>query len=165
MKARPHLLAALAGLAWAAIGFFLAARAIASFQTARAEGLAGNGALAGLAVLGLALGLGKGLTVLRKSARKNVVRLKRAAAAAPAGRVSLAATFTPAMWGVIAGMSLLGMALRYAGLSPLVRGPVLLAVGLGLLLGSIFYFAGAAAMEKGRPSPDGGDLAPEETHA
>lgn len=113
----------LAALLWSLIGLYLLRRGWI---------LLGHGS--DYLVVGVALLVGtlKSVMVFKQTALANVERINNLDE-----QVSVLQVFSAKAWGLIALMMALGMAMRFSGLSPEVRGFVILAVGWGLLLASL----------------------------
>jgi hypothetical protein len=88
-------------------------------------------------VVALGLGFVKGNFVLPKIARKNILRIEQLPEKSP-----IYMTFSLKSWILIGGMMLIGLIIRMLGVPNLIRGVILVAVGLALALGSRAYLAG-----------------------
>ncbi|MFQ5597990.1 MAG: hypothetical protein ACE5GK_08065 [Nitrospiria bacterium] len=87
----------------------------------------------GLAIA-LVLGFVKGHLVLKKVARKYILRIKSLPETSPFYK-----TFSVKSWLMIPGMMLIGRIVRTVGAPPLVIGVIYVAVGFALILGSRMY--------------------------
>lgn len=133
----------LAFLLWALVGIGLLIKGGTLFYSNRTmseldpnKGAFGMAEAIGL-VIALGLGFVKGNFVLPKIARRNAARIDQLPEKSP-----IYMTFSLKSWMLIGGMMLLGMVIRVLGTPDLIRGVVLVAVGLALTLGSRAYLAG-----------------------
>ena len=123
-------------LVWTAVGLLLIWRGLpyAGLRAApEVKGLAGAETWAALAIA-VVIGIGKGMSALRKAARRAATRIERQGEAAPWGKV-----FSPVMFLLVAIMVAAGLGLRHApydaGVKAWVIGILYPAVGLALLIG------------------------------
>ena len=92
--------------------------------------------------LGLLIGYAKGKFALKKGARRVIDRLHTQEE--PVRWLSM---YSKGYWGLLIGMALLGMSLRFIPGIPLeVRGVISIAIGAALLQGSTIYFREAHAL-------------------
>ena len=125
---RVHLLAA--ACMWTTVGLALAT--FGSARMLRQAGASGAGFLSiAIVVLAVVAGIVKGRWLLSRTARRNVERIRRRGE----GRC-IGGFLSPRSWALVALMVLLGRTLRHhRTLAPIV-GPIYLAVGVALLVGS-----------------------------
>ena len=126
----------LVGIVWTAVGLMLVWRGLpyAGFRhVAAVQGLAGTSRWLALG-LGLVLGVAKGATALRRSARKAVAGIVGRGQQAPVWTV-----FGPSMLLLVGGMVVLGLVLRLAPYDVVVKawlvGTLYPAIGTALVLG------------------------------
>ncbi len=89
-----------------------------------------------LLLIGVLIGFIKGNTVLKKAAEKNIVRL------IGMEKIALWNIFPVSGWAIMLVMMVVGMMIKMLGISPDVRGVVLVAVGSALIQGGMTYFTG-----------------------
>ncbi len=130
MKLEPKQHLRNAGLMWSLIGLFLA-----SMGTAFIFGNAPVATIWMWALLAFIIGVIKAQTVLRIAARKTIVRIK-----AFTQPESFFKVFKPVQWLVVALMMSIGFIVRGLGVPKQWRGCVLLAVGVGLLWASRYFW-------------------------
>jgi hypothetical protein len=135
VRLAPRSLGWLAFALWVLGGVVLLSLGTARLlQAARAE--AGAAVVAAVSVGALAIGIAKGWFLLRKTARRNIVRLT----ALTEGR-RLIHVYGARSWVVIGLMTALSVGLTVGGVPPLWRGMVNLAIGAALVTSSLNYLA------------------------
>lgn len=123
------VLAACAGVFWAAIGVMLTARGVISTMAAESAT-----AMAAAAAVGAFIAWYKGTRILAKLAVRNLQRLRGIPQPSP-----LIAMFSKPSWLVIAFFVAVGIGLRYVPMAAGVRGAILLGVGGAMLVGAATY--------------------------
>lgn len=123
------ILAAVAFLFWLVLGSMLFARGVDSLL--KIDSPVTQTLLVGLAIF---LGVYKGWDILAPVAKQNLLRLRRLPQPGPLWQV-----FSKATWIIIAVMMLLGVSLRIFPLPDGVRATILIAVGIGMLMGAANY--------------------------
>jgi hypothetical protein len=133
----------LAALLWTCVGSFLLFRGLsAALKLDPAVQLA-------ICLSAALIGVGKGLKVMRPTARKGAKRiLTRGDGRCVMGFISWKT------WLFVIGMALFGAALRRAGLPPWLLGVILCGVGTALLIGSWTYWTALFSRECRNP-PNG----------
>jgi len=123
---------------WFAVGVMLIVRGLpytGLIENTEIEGLAGNDSWIALAVA-VVVGVGKGLTMLKKGARRAVTQIISRGETAPPWTI-----FSPIMYLLVALMIGMGLALRHgdydAGTKAWVVGILYPAIGLALMIGGI----------------------------
>jgi hypothetical protein len=135
MTFSPKQLGRLAFLLWLVAGTMLLTRAFIFLPPLETWGQVPNLFLyVGIAVV---LGLGKGFSVLAKSAKRNLERLQ--SYTSPQRAVQL---YDRKSWILIAVMMGFGVVLQLLGFDGLIRGLLLLTMGTGLTVGSFSYYKG-----------------------
>ena len=135
-------------LVWAAVGVMLIYRGLpyAGFrEDAAILGLEGNDRWIALAA-GIIVGIGKGMTALRKGARRAVTHIEKTDTA------PFWSVFSPVMILLVGAMVGLGLALRHGpyddGVKAWVVGILYPAIGLALILGGLLVRTAAPLPEK-----------------
>ena len=128
----------LAGWLWVIIGFFLIYRAALLYQLAIEEQNAARLPIVFSLLAGLVIGTIKGKFVLSKTALKNKLRIESLTVSPKIHHI-----FAKPFYGFIAGMMLLGIALRtfneYIG-GYLVVGAIYSGIGMALVVSSLVYW-------------------------
>lgn len=89
-------------------------------------------------VICIAIGLLKGEFAIGKAGKKAIARI-----ATLPQRSNIWQVFTPGQWGLVFGMMMLGMVIRFAGVEKNYRGLVLTVIGVALLWASRYFWNAA----------------------
>ena len=98
-----------------------------------------------LVCLGLVLGFIKGSFILSKTAKKAIKRISLISEP-----ISILQVYPPIYLGLIVGMMLLGMGLKWLEIAAHIRGVIDVAVGFALINASRVYFQSAYELKKQR---------------
>lgn len=135
-KIRPHQLKALAFTLWLVGGVFLCYRGLERLMNVDDISRVGFNTVVIAGLIGLAVGLAKGMFVLSKTSNKNIERLDALTEPLPPRNV-----YSKRSWIVIALMIGIAMTINF-GLIPMpiyIRGAVNLAIGFALIISSLNY--------------------------
>ena len=131
LKCSHSTLIYLSGLVWLIVGISLLRLGLGLLMGSELEATV----ITLIGVAAFIVGYFKGRFVLGKSANKGVERIRQMP-----NPVSITQIYSPKYYILLGGMILLGISIKYLGLSNGVRGFVDVAIGMALLTGALIYF-------------------------